>query len=98
MGKYLMIWELTLEHIPVDPKERGAGYEMLLAMVKQDIERGLTKDWGNFVGEGSGYTIVEGSEVEINKMVQQYSPFVRFKTHPAVSVDQADEVIKSLTG
>ncbi|MBW2492629.1 MAG: hypothetical protein JRE65_15920 [Deltaproteobacteria bacterium] len=98
MGKYLMIWELNYAHIPVDPKERGAGYEMLLAMVKQDMEKGLSKDWGNFVGESSGYCIVEGSEVEINKMVQQYSPYVSFKTHPVVSVEQVDEVIKSMIG
>ena len=98
MGKYLMIWELNLALIPVDPKERGGGYELLMAMVKQDIERGLTKDWGNFVGEGSGYSVVEGSEVEINKMVQLYSPYVRFKTHPVASVEQVDEVIKSMSG
>jgi Domain of unknown function (DUF3303) len=98
MGKYLMIWDLNLELTPVNPKERGTGYELLMALVKQDIEKGLSKDWGNFVGEGSGYCIVEGSEVEINKMVQQYAPYVRFKTHPVVSVEQVDEVIKSLTG
>ncbi|MFH2219222.1 MAG: DUF3303 family protein [Pseudomonadota bacterium] len=98
MGKYLMIWELNLALIPVNPKERGAGYELLMAMVKQDMERGLSKDWGNFVGEGSGYCVVEGTEVEINKMVQQYAPYVRFKTHPVASVKQVSEVIKSLTG
>ena len=98
MGKYLMIWDLNLAFTPVNPKERGAGYELLMAMVKQDIERGLTKDWGNFVGEGSGYSVVEGSEVEINKMVQQYAPYVRFKTHPIASLDQVEEVVKSLSG
>jgi hypothetical protein len=98
MGKYLMIWDLNLALTPVDPKERGAGYELLLSMVKQDIEKGLSKDWGNFVGEGSGYCIVEGSEVEINKMVQQYAPYVTFKTHPVVSWEQVVEVIKSMTG
>lgn len=98
MGRYLMIWDLNLEHTPVDPKERGAGYELLIAMIKQDMERGLTKDWGNFVGEGSGYAVVEGSEVEVNKMVQLYTPYVRFRTHPVISLDQVNEVIKSLTG
>ena len=98
MGKYLMIWDLNLALTPVDPKERAAGYELLMAMVKQDVEKGLSKDWGNFVGESSGYCIVEGSMVEINKMVQQYSPYVSFKTHPVVSVEQVDEVIKSMTG
>lgn len=98
MGKYLMIWDLNLEHTPVDPKERGAGYELLVAMIKQDMERGSTKDWGNFVGEGSGYCVVEGSEIEISKMVQQYTPYVRFRTHPVISLEQVDEVIKSLAG
>ena len=98
MGKYLMIWDLNLALIPADPKERGAAYDLLLSMVKQDIEKGLSKDWGNFVGEGSGYCIAEGSEVEINKMVQQYAPYVTFKTHPVVSLEQVDEVIKSMTG
>jgi len=98
MGKYLMIWDLNLALAPADPKERGAAYDLLLSMVKQDIEKGLSKDWGNFVGEGSGYCIAEGSEVEINKMVQQYAPYVTFKTHPVVSLEQVDEVIKSMTG
>ncbi len=98
MGKYLMIWDLNLEHTPVDPKDRGAGYELLIAMIKQDMERGLTKDWGNFVGEGSGYAIAEGSEVDINKMVQQYTPFVRFTTHPIISLEEVAQVIKALTG
>lgn len=98
MGKYLMIWDLNLALTPVNPKERGAGFELLLSMVRQDIEKGLTKDWGNFVGEGSGYCIAEGSEVEINKMVQQYAPYVTFKTYPLVSLEQVDEVIKSMTG
>ena len=98
MGKYLMIWELNLELTPVDPKERAAGYELLIGMVEQDIEKGITKDWGNFVGEGSGYSVVEGTEVDINKMVQQYAPYVRFKTHPVASLDQVEEVIKSMSG
>ena len=98
MGKYLMTWKLNLEHTPTDSKERGAGYELLMAMVKQDMESGLTKDWGMFVGEGSGYCVVEGSEVEVNLMTQQYAPYAVFKSHPVVTVAQADEVIKSLSG
>jgi hypothetical protein len=98
MGKYLMIWTLNQALTPVDSKERGGGYQLLMTAVKQDIAKGLTKDWGNFVGEGSGYCVVEGSEVEINKMVQQYAPYVMFKTHPVASVEQVDEMLKSLSG
>ena len=97
MGRYLLLWEIDRTRIPVDLKERGVGFNMLLEMVKQDIKKGLTKDWGVFVGESSGYSVVEGTEVEIMKQLQQYTPFVYFKVHPIGSVAQAEEMIKALT-
>jgi hypothetical protein len=60
MAKYLMLWDLNQSMIPVDAKERGSGYELLLTMVNLDIEKGLIKDWGAFVGESAGYCVVEG--------------------------------------
>ena len=98
MAKYLMLWELNLALIPKDPKERGGGYGMLLEMVKQDMEKGLIKDWGSFVGEGSGYCVVEGTELQVATFVQQYVPYVNFETHPIASFDQISEMVKSLTG
>jgi len=96
MAKYLMFWELNRSLIPIDPKERGQGYSLLMAVVQQDIEKGITKDWGCFVGEANGYCVVEGSEVDISKMVQQYSPYCEFSTHPVASVDHINEMIESL--
>ena len=98
MGKYLLLWELNSALIPVAPKERGNGYASLMALVQQDIDKGLTKDWGCFVGEGSGYCVVEGSEVDISKMVQQYSPFCKFTSHPVASAEQMIEVFNSMMG
>ena len=97
MGKYLYLWEIDRTKIPVDPKERGVGFNMLMEMVKQDIKKGITKDWGAFVGEFNGYSVVEGTEVEILKQVQQYTPFVYFKTYPIASVTQVEEMLKALT-
>lgn len=97
MGKYLMLWEFDRTRIPVDLKERGVGFNMLLEMVKQDIKKSLIKDWGVFPGEFAGYTVVEGIEVEIMKFVQQYTPFVYFKVHPIGSVAQVEEMIKAMT-
>jgi len=98
MGKYLMLWELNSSLIPANPQERGQGYAALMAFIEQDIERKITTDWGCFVGEARGYTIVEGSEVDISKMVQQYSPFCQFSTHPIASFDQINEMVQFLTG
>ena len=50
MGKYLVLWKMVNARLPVDRKERAAGLGPLVAMVKQDIEKGKIKDWGNFVG------------------------------------------------
>ena len=96
MGKYLVLWEIDTTKIPVSPKERGAGWSILMEMVKQDMKKGLTKDWGAFVGELRGYAINEGSELEIMNALQQYSPFVHFKVHPIASVSQVEEMIKAL--
>jgi hypothetical protein len=96
MGKYLLLWEIDSAKVPVNPKERGTGWNMLLGFVKQDIKKGIAKDWGSFVGEGNGYSVVEGTEVEIVNMIQQYTPFVHFKVHPVASVSQIEEVIKAL--
>jgi hypothetical protein len=96
MGKYLSLWEIDRTKIPMDPKERGVGFSMLMEMVKQDIKKGITKDWGVFPGEFNGYSVVEGTEVEIMNQVQRYTPFVYFKVYPIASVAQAEEMIKAL--
>ena len=97
MAKYLLLWEIDATKIPVSPKERGGGWNLLMGMVKQDIKKGLNKDWGAFVGEINGYAVLEGTEVEIMNALQQYVPFVHFKVHPVASVSQVDEMIKALT-
>jgi hypothetical protein len=97
MGKYLLLWEIDATKIPVSPKERGAGWNTLMQMVKQDIKKGLIKDWGAFIGELNGYAVEEGSELEVMNAVQQFTPFVHFKVHPIGSVSQVEEMIKALT-
>ena len=97
MGKYLLLWEVDRARIPTDPKERGAGWGLLMAMVRQDIEKGVSKDWGAFVGETNGYAIAEGTEIEILNMTAQYGPYVSFKVHPIASESQVNDMIKALS-
>jgi len=97
MGKYLLLWEVDRTRIPVNPKERGTAFLPFIEMVKQDIKKGLIKDWGQFVGEHDGYAVMEGSELEVGNFVQQYTPFVDFKVHPITSVSQVEKMLKALT-
>ena len=98
MGKYLILWEVVQTQIPMDPKERGEGWGMLMAMVRQDFEKGLVKDWGAYVGESNGYHIAEGTELEVMTALQQYVPFCTFKVYPIATESQVNEMIKGLTG
>ena len=97
MEKYLLLWEFDRTKIPVDPKERGIEFNMLMKIIKQDIKKGILKDWGVFVGESHGYSVVQGTEVEVIKAIQRYTPFVYFASHPIATVTQAGEMIKALT-
>jgi hypothetical protein len=96
MAKYLLLWEIDTTKIPVSPKERGAGWKSQIEMIKQDMKKGLIKDWGAFVGELRGYAINEGSELEVLNATQQYSPFVHFQVHPIASISQVEEMLKSM--
>ena len=96
MGKYLVLYEADEARIPVDPQERKNGWLAAIDMVRQDIKSGIIKDWGGFVGQNSGYVVAEGTEVEIGKMTMKFIPFFRFKVTPVDSLDQVEEIIKSI--
>jgi hypothetical protein len=92
-----MLWEIDQNRVPISPQERGAGWGALMDIVREDMKKGMIKNWGAFVGEINGYAVYEGTEVEIGNALQQYVPWVHFKVHPILSVDQVDEIVKALT-
>jgi len=98
MGRYLALWEIDQSRVPVDAKEIAAGWSLLAEMVKQDIKSGITKDYGVFVGETKGYSVLEGTEVEVSSGLTKYAPYVIFKVHALASLAQITEVIKKMAG
>ncbi|MBA7603054.1 hypothetical protein ES703_10156 [subsurface metagenome] len=94
MGKYLILWEADNTRMPVDPKERDAVFKPIMAMVKQDIQRGIVKDRGMFIGESNGYTVAEGTEEEIDNMTERWVPFFTSKVHAIASFSQVEEILK----
>ena len=98
MAKYLILWEVDRTKIPDDPKDRATGWKELMKMIKKDRKKGITKDWGAFVGETNGYSIFEGNELEVMNTLYQYVPYVKFKAHPVATEGQVNKMIKALTG
>ena len=97
MGRYLVLWEVDQSRAPVDAKERGGAFSLLMAMVRQDREAGMMKDWGAFVGEINGFAVLQGTEVEVGSALMKYVPYVSFKVHPLTTESQSNEIINSLS-
>ena len=98
MARYLVLWEVDQSRVPVDAKERSGAWSVLMAMVRQEREAGMIKDWGTFVGEINGFAVYEGTEVEVGSALMKYAPYVSFKVHPLASESQTNEIVKSLSG
>ena len=96
MGKYLLLWEVDQSRLPIGVKERGMGWRVLMKAVKEDIKRGRTKDWGAFVGETNGYSIVEGTRLELMIQLQKFAPWTIFKVYEIASVEEVDEMIEEM--
>jgi len=91
-----MTWELDTTKVPIDPKERAAAWLPMIQMVKQDMQSGLLKEWGTYIGEMKGFSVFEGSEEEASKMAQKYIPFVYFTTHPIITIDQMEKLVQEM--
>ena len=96
MPKYFVTWEVDMTRAPVDIKERAGLYYGMVEMVKQQIKDGTTKDWGAFVGEHRGYSVMEQSPVELVNTLQQYVPYVSFEVHQVITIDDLAEALKSM--
>jgi hypothetical protein len=98
MLKYELNRAESILIIMPDGPLKSADFEKLIQEVDPYIkEKGILKDWGLFVGESHGYSVVQGTEVEVIKAIQRYTPFIYFASHPIATVNQAGEMIKALT-
>jgi hypothetical protein len=96
MGSYFSIWELDESRLPVDPKERAAAWQMFHALVQSDFDKGVLKDWGAFTGNHRGFSVLEGTSIEIGLMQQQYVPYVKFTTHHFERLDVNTELVNAM--
>jgi len=94
MARYMVAWELDMSRVPVDPEERAKAWSAMLDMVENDMKKGGLKDWAAYAGQLRGYSVAEGSEMEVAMMCQQYMPFVEFEVYPLTSVSQMRQMLQ----
>jgi len=67
----------------------------MLQMVKEDIAKGVHKDWGMSVNGAMGYTITELSEKEIFANIMRFQPYIQFEIHPIISADELGNILQA---
>ena len=95
MGKYLILWEIDPARVPTDAKERGTAWLVMVEMMKADMKKGVTKDWGAFTAEHKGYAIQEGNEVSLMTELGKYTPYIKFEVRPVATLAQVEEAVKA---
>ena len=53
-------------------------------MVKEDIKKGVHKDWGMSVDGSMGYAISELGEKELYANMMRFMPYTEFKVYPYI--------------
>lgn len=96
MGRYLVLWEVDPNKIPMDPKEKEAVLAQAMGGVGKAIEDGIIKEWGAFVGGTGGFGIYEGTEAEVGGVLQQFVPFASNKVYAFTTAAEAQEWLASV--
>lgn len=92
----MVLWEIDYSLAPADPKERMKLWITMLELVKKDIDSGFDKFWGMNPGGGCGFAVSDRDEKEIFASLARFTPYVKFKVEPVLSVDEVIETLKGM--
>ncbi len=92
----LILWEADMSLFPSDPEERTKVIMSMAEEVKSNIDSGKTKMWGISTGGGRGFSVTEGDGKEVFAATSGYTPYIKFKAKPMLSIDEMIEVMKEM--
>jgi hypothetical protein len=97
MARFLTLWEMDMSRVPENPEDQMSFFTKLMNMVKEDMESGTTRDFGEFINGFEGYSIEEGTEEEVALTAMKYSPYCKFKVYPILSANQIEKIMKTIS-
>ena len=95
MARYYASWRVVRERMADDPATIAGGWKMLIEAVKADLDTGRVKEWGAFPGSLGGYSVIEGTEMDVMKFTMQYAPYIAFEVYPLVSAAEVEEFLSA---
>jgi hypothetical protein len=93
--KYIMLWEMDMSKFPADPIENAKIMTKLIEMTKQWKQAHPGVEWGKFLGENKGYSIVLSRE-DVMRASIMFSPYVVFITYEVVTLEEVDTAFKAI--
>ena len=96
MARYMVLWEVDKSRTPEDPKAKKAQWLGFHDVVIKQLKEGVIKEWGLFAGEVCGYTIFEGSAVEVHTYIATWIPFTNSKVKELMTIDKSLRAAKAL--
>jgi hypothetical protein len=95
MTKYLILFEPN-PNAPLPPTREENFKKRLqrLESVKDDIAKGVFKDFGVAPDTSGGYATFEGNEKELFVTLAKWMPAINFKIRPVLSIEDYEEVTK----
>jgi len=85
MARYLAIWEADDSTMAADTPQRASRWGSLMDSVEQDMKQGAVKDFKLFAGAPNGFAIFEGTEAEVEQVIQHYGPLLSCTVYPLSS-------------
>jgi len=96
MARFMVLWEVDTSRTPEDPKAKKAQLLGFGESVVKQLKEGIVKDWGLFAGEMRGYTIFEGSTVDLHTFTTMWAPFAKFKARQVMTAEEVNQATKAL--
>ena len=94
MTKNLIIWKVNPNLWPTAPEE-GLKLQLgMMQMVKEDISKGVHKDWGMSINGSMGYAISELAEKELYATMMRFMPYIAFEIYPVLSADDVINILQ----
>ena len=99
MPKYLNVWEIDTSRMPADAKERMMLINQMMEMTKQWLKERPGSQWGISLDGRTGFALSSEKVTwqQVAQSVISFAPYVKGTIHQVMSIEEAEEVFKSLS-
>jgi hypothetical protein len=98
MPRYLVLWEMDMSKMPTDTTEQAMLLQKMSAMTKQWLKDRPGAQWGMSLDASRGFALHTSAETwkDMAKHFMSFKPYIKGDHFEVLSIEEADEVLKSM--